>query len=46
MSDVEHRELELIYHCYLCGRKIKEAEAILGQFKQVCDICEAEYENY
>ena len=30
--------------CYLCGRKIKEAEVIPGQDKQICDICEARLE--
>ncbi len=41
---MDHRELELNYHCYLCGRKIKEAEVIPEQDKQVCDICEARLE--
>lgn len=31
-------------NCYLCGRKIEEAEVIPGQDKQVCDICEARLE--
>lgn len=35
-----------LINCYLCGRKLKEAEVIPGQDKQVCDICEAEYECY
>lgn len=35
-----------MFSCYLCGREIKEAEAIPGQDKQVCDICEAEYGCY
>lgn len=41
---MDHRELKLNYHCYLCGRKIKEAEVIPGQDKQVCDVCEARLE--
>lgn len=43
-SDMDHREVELSYHCYLCGRDMKEAEVIPGQDKQVCDICEARLE--